>query len=343
MLATVATAFLLLVVGAGPASAHSVGGQGATDFETRITSVTPAEPGLSVTVVEAGSRLELTNTTGRTVTVLGYQSEPYLRVGPDGVFENRRSPALYLNSVRRNPPPAPPGTDPSAPPDWQRVSGGTSVRWHDHRIHWMGAVNPPIVQRAPDELHVVIPRWTVELRLDDTPVTVAGDLIWRPGPSPLPWLALAAALAAALVLAAWRGAWRAIVASAALLLVVADVAHATGTAFVTAGSLGSHLGRLLTSSPYSLPAWLLGVGGAALLARRPGPGVRATAVSGIVIAVFGGFLDRHDLDRSHIPTALDPGLARLVVAASLGIGAGLAAAALVVVVRGRDRLGAPGR
>lgn len=336
-LATVATMLVLLVISAGPASAHSVSGQGATNFETRVRSMTPAIPGVSINVVEAGSRLELTNGTGKTVTVLGYQGEPYLRVGPDGVFENRRSPAVYLNSVRRNPPPAPPDADPSAPPQWQRISSGTSVRWHDHRTHWMGTQNPPIVQRAPGTFHVVIPRWTIELRVGDAPVTIAGDLVWRPGPTPMPWFAVAVVLLVALVLVARYLPWRLVVAGAAALLVAADIAHATGIAFVTAGSLGSHLGRLVTASPYSVAAWLLGIGGAIALARRPDLGLRAIAFSGIIIAIFGGILDRHDLDRSHIPTTLAPALARLAVTLSLGLGVGLAAATIVLVTRGRDR------
>ena len=31
------------------------------------------------------------------MVVLGYDDEPYLRVGPRGVFENVKSPATYLN------------------------------------------------------------------------------------------------------------------------------------------------------------------------------------------------------------------------------------------------------
>ena len=43
-----------------------------------MTAVSPAAAGLRVRAVEAGARLELTNHTGTTVEVLGYQNEPYL-------------------------------------------------------------------------------------------------------------------------------------------------------------------------------------------------------------------------------------------------------------------------
>src|SRR3954447_4440195 len=81
-----------MVAGAAPASAHTVGGAGAVNFSTRVLRITPATPGLVVRPVEAGARLELVNTTGRDVVVLGYDNEPYLRVGPGGVFENQRAP-----------------------------------------------------------------------------------------------------------------------------------------------------------------------------------------------------------------------------------------------------------
>jgi len=47
--------------------------------------------GLRIEAIDAGARLRLRNATGQEVVVLGYAGEPYLRVGPAGVFENRRS------------------------------------------------------------------------------------------------------------------------------------------------------------------------------------------------------------------------------------------------------------
>ena len=74
----------LLVWPARPASAHSLGGAGPSDYQTRILAVRPAVPGLSVEVVDAGTRLRLVNRGEREVVVLGYQREPWLRVGPGG-------------------------------------------------------------------------------------------------------------------------------------------------------------------------------------------------------------------------------------------------------------------
>ena len=123
----VAVSWLLVGAGATPVAAHTVGGAQASNYQTRIRAIEPAVAGLRVEVVDAGTRLRLRNPTGLEVVVLGYAGEPYLRVGPAGVFENRRSPATYRNRVRIAP--APPRPTPIRP---RHRSGGawTEVtRW----------------------------------------------------------------------------------------------------------------------------------------------------------------------------------------------------------------------
>ena len=68
------------------------------NYRSNITSITPNVPGLSLEVLEFADRLVLRNHTGKTVTVYGYQGEPYARVLADGAVQvNTRSPAYYLN------------------------------------------------------------------------------------------------------------------------------------------------------------------------------------------------------------------------------------------------------
>src|SRR5438132_827171 len=76
----------VVFLGAGPASAHSVGGSGATSFQTSIGALTPAVPGLSLQVAENGTKLELDNASGTDVIVDGYVGEPYAKIGPSGTF-----------------------------------------------------------------------------------------------------------------------------------------------------------------------------------------------------------------------------------------------------------------
>ena len=120
----VAAASVVLVaavlVPAVPAQAHDVGGVGATNFRTTLGAVTPGVPGLTVTVIENGSRLELRNLTGTDVMIAGYAGEPYARVGPTGVFVNDNSPATYLNASRFSTTAVPDTADPAKPPAWAR-------------------------------------------------------------------------------------------------------------------------------------------------------------------------------------------------------------------------------
>lgn len=80
-------ALVSLVAFAAPAGAHSAAG-GADATKTRLLALRPAVAGIDVEVIENGSRVQVTNTADEEVVVLGYQGEPYLRVGPEGVLEN---------------------------------------------------------------------------------------------------------------------------------------------------------------------------------------------------------------------------------------------------------------
>src|SRR5438067_9125645 len=199
---------LWLGLAAAPASAHSVSGVSATNFHTHLKSVTPAVPGLEVKVVEAGSRLQVTNHSGTEVVVLGYHDEPYLRIGPQGVFQNRLSTATYLNQTRKGK--EPPASANNAKPgevDWQKISSEPVARWHDHRIHWMLSANPSPVQAAPGKRHVIIPEWIVTMKQGAQTIAVKGDLVWQPGSSALPWYLLAAALLALVAVVGRSPAW----------------------------------------------------------------------------------------------------------------------------------------
>lgn len=183
LVATIAT----LVLPATPAFAHGRGSD-ATNFSATIRSA-PEVPGVSWEVYGNDEYLSVTNTSEREVIIEGYEGEPYLRVGPDGVFENRLSPAAYLNNERYGQVPVPPEADPRAAPDWVKVSDGDTWLWHDHRIHWMAFGVPPAVAEDPSTETVVYEEWVVPVTVDGEPSAVTGQLRWVPPPSPWPWLA----------------------------------------------------------------------------------------------------------------------------------------------------------
>nr|MBA2529183.1 hypothetical protein [Euzebyales bacterium] len=182
------TAGLLVASLAGPAAAHGRGSD-ATNYRSTVTRQ-PELPGVSWRMYGGDEYLSVTNTSDVELVVQGYAEEPYLRVGPDGVFVNRASPATYQNADRYGESPVPEeGVDASLPPRWAKVSGGGSYAWHDHRVHWMSRNLPP--QVTDPGRTTLVNEWTVPFSVGRRAYTVSGTLEWVPAPSPLPWLAVA--------------------------------------------------------------------------------------------------------------------------------------------------------
>ncbi len=323
-LARVGLALLLgigtVVVAADPAGAHGVAGIQPSNFATEVRTIVPAERGLTVEAVDLGNKLQLDNRTGRDVTVLGYDNEPYLRVGPAGVFQNDRSPAVYLNRTRTGNVTVPRSADPSAPPQWRKIGDGTTVRWHDHRAHWLAATNPPEVQSNPGARHLV-QRWTVTLVRDGTRIAVHGDVVWIPGPSPWGFVAVAVALAAGLVALGVTRFDRTVVAVALAAMLVGETADVLGS---WEGTTVSGVTKLAASA-YALGGMAVGVLALVWVLRR---GVRAAAplllLTGLFLALAGGLADVTVLYRSQLPTTLPDTWARLEVATVIGLGVGVA-------------------
>ena len=338
--ATVLITGFLLVSLAGPAQARSTSGVGSTNYQTHLSAITPALPGVSIKVIEAGGRLELGNA-GAEVVVYGYDHTPgtdddrYLRVGPGGVFENRKSPATYLNRSRT---PTAAETqeaskaDPAAPPDWVKVSGGHMARWHDRRIHWMGGTDPPAVRTEPGRTHEVA-AWAIDLTRAGTPARLVGTLAWVPGPSPVPWLLLAAVVVVAAVALALTRRWGPRLAAALGVVLVTDLVRSLAIGFAYGGGLAIHLEKTITTSLYSVVGWVLAVLAIRLLVKGSVDGLYAAVFAGLSVALFGGVEDIGMLSHSAAPFALSLGVARTCVAVALGGGLGVVAGSFVVIRR----------
>jgi hypothetical protein len=148
-------------------------------YRSNITSVAPAVPGLRLEVLEFADRLLLSNHTGRTVTIYGYQGEPYARVLANGTAEqNTRSPATYLNTSFYGNVTVPPSANPSAPPHWVVVDRTGQFEWHDHRIHWMSPLTPPQVKDK--SRRTLIFDWQVPIEVGASRGAVSGQLFWTP-------------------------------------------------------------------------------------------------------------------------------------------------------------------
>jgi hypothetical protein len=322
----VALAGLLVVGRAGPAQAHIVGvGGRASNYRTDIRDVTPPVPGLSVHVLEAGNQLELTNHSGQEVVVLGYRSEPYLRVGPTGVYENQRSPSTYANRFANPPKRIPPGLDPAAPPQWRRIGNQPDAVWHDHRAHWSGP-DPPAVTADRGHRQVVVPNWQIPLRLGQRTALIEGDIVWVPGPSPWPWVLLALAAFGVVLAAGWRRRYGLL----ALLVVVAVAADLVHTAGAFAASTAPVLAKAYAAI-ISVSGWVAAVIAVWQLRRgRLQAGRILLLLAGTFLAFAGALPDVAVLASSQLPSTLDPSLSRAAIALTLGLGLGLLAASLLI-------------
>lgn len=318
-------AIILAPVLATPASAHGRGSD-ATNYDSRVIS----EPEVAGATwqVHGGDELLEVDSPEREITVLGYSGEPYLRVGPDGVFENRNSPAVYLNQDRYRTE-LPPGAsaDPDAEPAWERVSRGTSFAWHDHRTHVMTAALPREVAADPGTARLV-QEWSVPVAADGVEASVEGELRWVPGPSPWPWVA-AGLLATLPALAGVRadGERRLLRPAAAVLAVVAllNLTHVLDDLFAMPLPATTIALSVLQS------ALFLGIGllGAAKGWRGGDGAATALAVGSAAVLVGQGLLYLSALSASQLTSVSPAQLGRFVVAVSIGQAVWVGAVAII--------------
>ncbi len=172
--AVAALCALALGIPASVASAH----EGNPDYESIVRGVTPAIAGFSVEVLNGDDRLGVQNTGRSTVTIEGYNDEPYIRMSPGGRVEvNLRSPAHYLNQDRFYGTKVPASAKAGATPRWRTVARTGRYEFHDHRMHWMA-------KRVPEQVTDRTKRtklfdWQVPLQAQGTTAAITGELAWR--------------------------------------------------------------------------------------------------------------------------------------------------------------------
>jgi hypothetical protein len=325
---------------AGPASAHVGSGQAGSDFDGRVRSVTPALPGVTARILQFGDELEVVNDTGVDLEVPGYSGEPYLRIGPDGVWRNTRSPATYLNLDRYAANGMPATADVEAPAEWQQVSTEPRYLWHDHRTHWMSqGMLPPIVAADPGRAHTVI-EWTVPMTHGGEPVVVAGELTWSPPPpGGLVWPVYALVLVAA-VAAGWLARTPRPLALALAGGALASLWHAAATPEPSV-TISSHAGAVVGALLPALLLLLVAVVG--VRAARRGRG----ALTGLMALIAGwlmlvqGLPDIDVLWTAHVLATGPQLLARAAVAVLVAGGLGLLLGGAGALRRFRDARPAP--
>jgi hypothetical protein len=329
----------VLLLSPAPALAHPAGVQAAVDYRIRVTALTPPVAGLAVRFVFDGSRLELSNGTGRTVEVIGYQGEPMLQVRPDGVWHNIRAPSLYVDRPAAA---GPAGADVNAAPEWRRVSTTSVARWQDHRTLWHGQA-PPQVRADPGREHR-LRDWQVPLRIDRSgAVVVTGTLDWVPNPATDAWWLAAAALAAAIAVlglvrptASPRRLRRSRIGLAAAGLATAAAAIGYPLLVVAAnaepGSVPLTLAVLSQLLPL-LAGLALAAGAVATLAGRSGGGGFLLTVAALALLTFYGLSNAVVFAHGVAPISAQAIVARVAELLILGGCGGLLAAGVPAMVR----------
>lgn len=330
------TVAVTLVGGAASAAGAHTRAKAATNFSSSILEA-PELPGIDWRVYAGGEFLEVSNDSVRDIVISGYEGEPYLRIGPDGVFHNRNSPAAYLNAERYGDVAMPPRADPAAPPDWVQVSAAPAHAWHDHRSHWM-AQDPPLAVVAAPRRHHMISQWVVPFRYDGTAHEISGTLEWAPGTPWWPWVLLGLLVATpALVglVAGWE-APRLVRPSAATLAVIAvfNSVHFVDELIAWPAPLLDVLSGLLHTALF-IGAGVLGA--AVAWHGRYGPFLALGIGSGAVL-FHQGLLQLRVLEASQLPTAWPDAVVRLAVAASVGQAIWITA----IITRGLRANGAAG-
>jgi hypothetical protein len=171
-------AFLAAVLASG-AEAHF--GTAKLGYRSTITGVHPKMPGLTFKIYYGDDQVYLNNQSGKTVIIKGYSGEPYLRFAPSGIYVNIKSPANYLNEDRYARVQVPKSATATAIPQWEKLAGGDAWAWHDHRIHYMNPIAPPVVKDAPRKPHHIFD-WKVPATDGGKKFFIAGSLDYKPPP-----------------------------------------------------------------------------------------------------------------------------------------------------------------
>jgi hypothetical protein len=298
-----------------------------TNYRSEVLGVDPAE-GLTVAIVGGDAFVDMQVEPGIEVVILGYENEPYIWFRPDGEVEiNRNSPATYLNDDRYAQAPVPEFADAAADPQWERVAGGGSYAWHDHRTHWMSTFVPGVVQDAPEGEVVPIFDWRLPITVDGASGEIVGTLAWVPDDAPLPWLMVAAVLA---LLSAWAAMrdprW-----TQPMIIITGGVAVVAGV-----GEFLLQPADVRTIG-INLVAPVIAVGLAAYARRRPSAfGVAAfTMIAAAALGVWGG-LRIATLSRPSLPSVLPIAFERLATSAAIGVALGVLVVLIIDLTRSTD-------
>lgn len=153
----------IVLAAPGPAQAHGKAVVVALDYRARVLS---SVPGIHASILDGDLKLRLAVDPGRTVVVLGYAREPFLRFTSHGVELRRSSLTAWSDGLAK---PSETG--------WRGETSGHAFAWHEHRLAPVGGSRT---------------RWTVPILVDGQPQTIRGETLRAKRPALWPWLGVAA-------------------------------------------------------------------------------------------------------------------------------------------------------
>ena len=270
-----------------PANAAAHGRGPVVALDDRLVVGRPVA-GVSVRVLDGDRSLHVTVAPGHTVVVRGYLGEPMIRFADGSVEANRASPTADADRIV------------SAGSGWQRVAGGRSFAWHDHRL------------APPGGGSGTVGRWSVPLTVDGRAAAITGTFVHVARPDLLAWLLGAIAAAAAIVALAFRRPRN----RATLVLVLAIVAGIAALTAITAFAV--------RDAPTGGIEWFQLAGGAivatvaAMILVRTA-GTRRTTAAGVIgaLAAAGMLSSLPVFLHGAVISALPGELARLACAAAI--------------------------
>lgn len=173
----VGTVTAVLAPGAGAAFGH---GETTPVIRTVVDGLSSPVPGVDVRIVPGlPTDVSLTNSTATEVAVIGALREPFLRIGPRGVYANANSPTWYASGnpdgIALN---LPRSARAGAPPRWKRVSGRPVWAWFDRRVQPPGPQVPPQARNGRRTIRLT--GWSLPLRYRGRSLSVQGHVEFRP-------------------------------------------------------------------------------------------------------------------------------------------------------------------
>lgn len=124
------------------------------------------------------AQLAVVNHTGRELSILAKGGDPFLKIGPRGVFANVNSATWYRSGNPDGVSNPPKDVKIGGPPRFVRVSPKSEWRWFDHRMH-PGTVRVG-KSTLRDQTRARLDDWTVPARLGAMPLKFVGHVEYRP-------------------------------------------------------------------------------------------------------------------------------------------------------------------